>query len=81
LTAGEDETIGEGEAIAEDEAARQAADETLAPDGPPRMVLGSYKAGGHTYTMFSDGSVEAHTENGVERFDSMESLRSHLARN
>jgi hypothetical protein len=30
--------------------------------------------------MYSDGSVEAVTENGVERFSSMESLRQHLAR-
>ncbi len=45
-----------------------------------RTILGSYKAGGRTYTMYSDGSVEALTDDGVERFDSMEALRSHLAR-
>jgi hypothetical protein len=44
------------------------------------MVLGSYKAGGRVYTMFADGSVEAVTEHGVERFASMEALRAHLAR-
>jgi hypothetical protein len=44
------------------------------------MVLGSYRAGGRVYTMFADGSVEAVTEHGVERFASMEALRAHLAR-
>ena len=44
------------------------------------VVLGSYKAGGRSYTMYSDGSVEAVTEAGVERFASLESLRAHLAR-
>jgi hypothetical protein len=44
-------------------------------------VLGSYRAGGRTYTMFSDGAVEAMTDSGVERFESMEALRSSLGRN
>jgi hypothetical protein len=48
-------------------------------DGAP-TVLGSYRAGGRTYTMYSDGSVEAATEHGVERFDSMQTLREHLAK-
>jgi hypothetical protein len=50
----------------------------LAP--PVRALLGSYRAGGRTYTMFSDGSVEAAIGDSVERFESMEALRLHLAR-
>jgi hypothetical protein len=46
---------------------------------PAATVLGSYRAGGRAYTMYSDGSVEAVTEAGVERFASMEALRAHLA--
>jgi hypothetical protein len=44
-------------------------------------VLGSYRASGRTYTMYSDGSVEASTEEGVERFESMQALREHLGKN
>ncbi len=42
-------------------------------------VLGTYNAGGRTYSMFADGSVQAVTESGVERFGSMDELRRHLA--
>jgi hypothetical protein len=42
-------------------------------------VLGTYNAGGRTYSMYSDGSVEAITATGVERFESMEALRKHLS--
>ncbi len=42
-------------------------------------VLGTYNAGGRTYSMYADGSVEAVTEAGVERFASMEALRHHLS--
>jgi hypothetical protein len=50
---------------------------------PPRLksgVLGTYNVGGRVYSMFADGSVEAATETGVERFRSMEELRRHLAK-
>jgi hypothetical protein len=43
-------------------------------------VLGNYRAGGRTYTMYSNGAVEAATEDGVERFESMQALRDHLAK-
>lgn len=43
-------------------------------------VLGTYRAGGRTYTMYSDGTVEAAAADGVERFESMQALREHLAR-
>ncbi len=52
-----------------------------APQPAPRQqaVLGSYSIGGRTYRMFADGSVEAETESGVQRFTSMDELRRHLA--
>jgi len=46
---------------------------------PQQVVLGSYTIGDCTYRMFADGSVEAATERGVERFSSMDELRRHLA--
>jgi hypothetical protein len=48
--------------------------------GLGRMLLGSYRAGGWTYTMYSDGSVEAAVGDTVEKFESMEALRAHLGR-
>jgi hypothetical protein len=51
-----------------------------APVLPSRKVLGTYNAGGRTYSMYADGSVEAVTELGVERFSSMDELRRHLVK-
>jgi hypothetical protein len=51
------------------------------PTGNPKQpgIIGSYKVGGRSYTMFADGSVEAMTESGIQRFESMDQLRRHLA--
>jgi hypothetical protein len=51
-----------------------------APVIPSKKILGTYNAGGRTYSMYADGSVEAVTEFGVERFRSMDELRRHLAK-
>jgi hypothetical protein len=48
------------------------------PDARP-TILGTYNASDGTYVMYSDGTVEAITEQGVRLFNSMEELRSHLA--
>jgi hypothetical protein len=55
----------------------------VGPRLPPQHgeVLGTYNIGGRTYSMYSDGSVEAITEGGIERFSSMDDLRQHLAKN
>ncbi len=50
------------------------------PVVPSKKVLGTYNAGGRTYSMYADGSVEAATESGVERFSSMDELRRHLVK-
>ena len=47
-------------------------------DGERPEVLRTYNAGGRSYTIYVDGSVEAETKNGVERFVSMEEFRHHL---
>jgi hypothetical protein len=70
-------------ASANPDAATEPAPAPSAADVPTqaqRAVLGSYRTGGRTYTMFSDGTVEAALGDHVERFESMDALRAHLAR-
>lgn len=54
-----------------DEAATQ-------PDGAQRTVVGRYEAGGASYALFSDGTIEVETETGTHRFGSMEELKAFL---
>jgi hypothetical protein len=48
------------------------------PHVPAPTEVGRYNAGGATYVMFSDGSIEAETETGAYRFASMAELRDHI---
>jgi len=48
------------------------------PDGP-RTVVGTYNSGDNRYVMFSDGSIEAETPDGMFRFDSLEELKEFIA--
>ena len=51
----------------------------VAPPHVPRPTeVGRYNAGGATYVMFSDGSIEAETETGAYRFASMAELRDYI---
>ena len=45
---------------------------------PAPTEVGRYNAGGATYVMFSDGSIEAETETGAYRFASMAELRDYI---
>jgi hypothetical protein len=47
-------------------------------DGP-RTVVGTYNSGENRYVMFSDGSIEAETPDGMFRFDSLEELKEFIA--
>lgn len=49
----------------------------VASDGPRRM-LATYNAGGITYFMYSDGSIEADLTAGRHRFGSMQELRHYI---
>ncbi len=57
------------------------------PSSPPPSPLAAeepheierYQAGGLTYVMYSDGSVELRSEAGAQRFSSLEELRAVLA--
>jgi hypothetical protein len=84
LEAEEESTLADGPKTARFADEWNEADLTAAPPTSPalpsRKVLGTYNAGGRTYSMFADGSVEAVTESGVERFSSMDELRRHLVK-
>ena len=42
-------------------------------------IVGRYSAGGATYKIFSDGSIEAETDRGAFKFASMSEFKAHLA--
>ena len=48
------------------------------PEAEPTLV-GRYSAGGANYKIFSDGSIEAETENGAFKFASMSDFKAYLA--
>ena len=53
-------------------------------DGRPEpsdkpTVVGTYDSGGNHYVMFSDGSIEADTPNGMFRFASLDELKDFIA--
>ncbi len=57
------------------EALEQAAQE---PPAPPTLV-GRYSAGGANYSIFSDGSIEAETDQGAFKFGSMSEFKAFIA--
>lgn len=48
------------------------------PEAAPTLV-GRYSAGGANYMIFSDGSIEAETEEGAFKFASMSDFKAYLA--
>ncbi len=48
------------------------------PEAPPTLV-GRYSAGGADYMIFSDGTIEAETEQGAFKFASMGDFKAYLA--
>jgi hypothetical protein len=53
-------------------------DAILHPEEPPTLV-GRYSAGGANYMIFSDGTIEAETEEGQFRFASMGDFKAYIA--
>jgi hypothetical protein len=49
-----------------------------APEASEPIVVGRYTVGEHTYAMFSDGSIEANTSEGLYRFSSMDDLKAFI---
>jgi len=50
----------------------------IEPPVIPPTVIGRYESDGTTYTMFSDGSIEAQSETGVYQFASMADLKAFI---
>jgi hypothetical protein len=42
-------------------------------------VIGTYSSGGNSYIMYSDGSIQADTPNGMFRFKSLDELKDFIA--
>jgi len=47
------------------------------PQGPPSLI-GSYSSAGANYKIFTDGSIEAETDEGTFKFASMSDFKRHL---
>jgi hypothetical protein len=46
---------------------------------PPPTLVGRYSAGGANYSIFSDGSIEAETDEGEFKFTSMNEFKVYIA--
>jgi hypothetical protein len=57
----------------------QAEAEAPAESAAPPTLVGRYSAGGASYNIFSDGSIEAQTSQGDYRFASMSEFKAFLA--
>jgi hypothetical protein len=51
----------------------------IAEPGAPPTLVGRYTAGGTHYMIFSDGTIEAETEQGAFRFASMGDFKAYIA--
>ena len=65
-------------APAEESAAAQEEPAQAPEPAPEPGVLGRYSSGGSDYTLYSDGSIDAQTEQGLFRFASMAELRAYI---
>ncbi|HEY4923555.1 MAG TPA: hypothetical protein VII20_03995 [Roseiarcus sp.] len=55
------------------------AHESVAAEPAPPKLVGRYGAGGANYSIFSDGSIEAETEQGAFKFASMSDFKAFIA--
>ncbi|MFN3688839.1 hypothetical protein, partial [Salinarimonas sp.] len=68
-------------------ASAEAAPEAPSPEEPPPeeplseepVIVGTYSSGANTYTMYSDGSIEADTPDGKLWFASLDELKGYIA--
>lgn len=54
-------------------------EEAIAHPEPPPTLVGRYSAGGASYMIFSDGTIEAETSQGAYRFASMGDFKAFIA--
>jgi len=57
----------------------RAVEEAIAQPQSGPHVVGRYSAGGAQYVIYSDGAIEAETDEGGLRFASMDELKSYIA--
>lgn len=57
----------------------EALDETASELGPAPTLVGRYSAGGANYAIYSDGSIEANTDQGDYKFASMGEFKAFIA--
>jgi hypothetical protein len=55
------------------------APEAVAAEPAPPKLVGRYGAGGASYSIFSDGSIEAETDQGAFKFASMSDFKAFIA--
>jgi len=79
-TAEAEPSVG-GEPLRSPEPAKEPQSEPETEPGPERSstVIGTYNSGDNRYVMFSDGSIEAETPDGVFRFNSLDELKEFIA--
>jgi len=49
-----------------------------APVSPAPTIIGRYSSGGSDFTLYSDGSIDAQTDQGMFHYGSMAELRAHI---
>jgi hypothetical protein len=59
----------------------QEMEEAIARPEPAPTLVGRYTAGGASYMIFSDGTIEAETSQGAYRFASMGDFKAFLSKN
>lgn len=79
----EDSGNGEIAAINENRRGRLPSPEAIDPPPPepvgPPSLIGRYSAGGANYSIYSDGSIEAETDQGAFKFGSMSEFKAYIA--
>ena len=66
------------EESAELEATNMPEPEPEQPAAPAPTIVGRYSSGGSDFTLYSDGSIDAQTDQGIFHFASMAELRAHI---
>jgi hypothetical protein len=73
----------EQEALAQEPVVAAAPEHEPAPDpeapaSPAPTIIGRYSSGGSDFTLYSDGSIDAQTDQGMFHYGSMAELRAHI---
>jgi hypothetical protein len=75
----EGETAAINENRSERTSSRDARENAARQPASPPTLVGRYSAGSANYSIFSDGSIEAETDEGAFKFGSMSEFKSYIA--